>query len=183
MVCSYIRRLIYPYKIALSYINNNSKILDIGCGNGNILNDIKELNFLLYTGIDPKIKNNYKNKNVSLLNDKIENYINHISKYDCILMIDVMHHINKNNQEKLITNILQNMKVNSILIYKDISNRNFFYALMNWFHDFIFNFQIIHYLDSKKILEISNNINNTFIINHFYKRILWYDHEFLIIRK
>ena len=98
-------------------------------------------------------------------------------------MIDVMHHINKNNQEKLITNILQNMKVNSILIYKDISNRNFFYALMNWFHDFIFNFQIIHYLDSKKILEISNNINNTFIINHFYKRILWYDHEFLIIRK
>ena len=183
MVYSYIRKLIYPYKIVLSYINKNSKILDIGCGNGNILNDIKELNFLLYTGIDPKIKTNYKNKNVSLLNDKLENYINHISKYDCILMIDVMHHINKNNQEKLITNILQNMKVNSILIYKDISNRNFFYALMNRFHDFVFNFQIIHYLDSNKILEISNNINNTFIINHFYKRILWYDHEFLIIRK
>ena len=183
MVYSYIRKLIYPYKIVLSYINNNSKILDIGCGNGNILNDIKELNFLLYTGIDPKIKTNYKNKNVSLLNDKLENYINHISKYDCILMIDVMHHINKNNQEKLITNILQNMKVNSILIYKDISNRNFFYALMNRFHDFVFNFQIIHYLDSNKILEISNNINHTFIINHFYKRILWYDHEFLIIRK
>ena len=50
MVYSYIRKLIYPYKIVLSYINKNSKILDIGCGNGNILNDIKELNFLLYTG-------------------------------------------------------------------------------------------------------------------------------------
>ena len=52
-----------------------------------------------------------------------------IKNYDVILIIDIMHHIKKNLQEKLIQKTLSNMKKDSILIFKDISNRNIFFSL------------------------------------------------------
>ena len=55
---------------------------------------------------------------------KIEEFIEEIDKFDCILMIDVMHHLQKEIQEILFRNIITSMKKNSLFIYKDISNRN-----------------------------------------------------------
>ena len=76
--------------------------------------------------------------------------------------------------------ILNSMKKNSIFIYKDISNRNIIFSIMNRLHDLIYNFENINYFDSKKIISQINEEKNSY--DHFYKRILWFDHEFLIIK-
>ena len=86
----------------------------------------------------------------------------------------------KTTSKKIIEILLTNMRPNSIFIYKDISNENFIFSYMNFFHDLFYNFEYINYFESKKILDIAryNNLN----VKQFKKRILWYDHEFLIIK-
>jgi asparagine synthase (glutamine-hydrolysing) len=55
-LASFFRQLIYPVNDIVKLIPKNSSILDIGCGNANILNNLKNTNFVNYTGIDPKLK-------------------------------------------------------------------------------------------------------------------------------
>lgn len=178
---SYFRKKIYPYEEVIGYIPPYSNILDIGCGDSHILADFSKINIKSYTGIDPKIKKSIYKKNIVITNDTIEDILKNLEKFDCILMIDVMHHIKKIEQEKIMIKILSAMKKNSIFIYKDISNRNKFYSFMNKLHDFLYNFEKINYFDSKKIISILYN-KKQYTFDHFYKRIFWYDHEFFIIK-
>jgi len=181
----FLRKIICPFDEIVKVIPENKKILDLGCGNAIILDFLSKKKFKNYTGIDPKLKKNHNKKNnkIKLKSTNAENYFRNIQKYDCILIIDLMHHINKEKQDNFIKTILENMQINSILIYKDISNRNTFFGLMNKIHDLIYNFQIIYYFNPKKIIELSSRLPGQFKIKHFYKRVLWYDHEFLIINK
>lgn len=178
---SYFRKKIYPYKEVISYIPPYSNILDIGCGDSHILKDFSKISIKSYTGIDPKIKKNVYKKNIQITNDSIVEVLKNMEKFDCILMIDVMHHIQKKEQEKIIIKILTAMKNNSVLVYKDISNRNKFFSFMNKMHDLLYNFEKINYLESEKIISILQSKKNL-KFDHFYKRILWYDHEFFIIK-
>ena len=179
---SYLRKYIYPREKIIELIPKNTNILDLGCGNGDLLHElIKNKKFNYYMGVDPKIKQNKQSINYNLSNLKIEDVINQIKKFDCVLMIDVMHHINKNSQDKLMSDIIKNLKAGSIFIYKDISIRNKFYSLMNYLHDLFYNFEFINYYISEKIIKLLTNENIYF--EKFYIRILWYDHEFIIIKK
>ena len=179
-IITHLRKLIYPYEDVVREIPPYSNILDIGCGNSHILEDFTKLKIISYTGIDPKVKNKIEKENISISNKKIEEFIEEIDKFDCILMIDVMHHLQKEIQEILFRNIITSMKKNSIFIYKDISNRNKFFSFMNWAHDLLYNFQNINYFSSDKIKLILNN--NRVVYKHYFKRVFWYDHEFFIIR-
>ncbi len=181
----FLRKINCPFDEIIRAIPENKKILDLGCGNAYILNFLLKKNFENYTGIDPKlkIKYNQKNNKIELKSIYAEDYLDKIQKYNCILMIDLMHHINKERQESFIKNVLKNMRSNSILIYKDMSNRNTFFGLMNKIHDLFYNLQIINYFSSKRIIELSSRLPGKYKIKHFYKRKFWYDHEFLIINK
>jgi len=184
-----IRKRICPFDIVLKNIPTQQKILDIGCGNGIIYKYyLKKLKYISYTGIDNNKKsiiklNNLKTKKAIFLNKDVKEITNDIAKYDCILMIDIMHHLKINQQKKIIENILLKMKNGSTLIYKDISNRNFIKSLINRFHDLIFNFQFINYYDSKKIINFARKQLNIKDIKEFNIDLFWYEHEFLIIHK
>ena len=101
-----IRKRICPFDIILENIPAQKKILDIGCGNGIVYKYyLKNLKYISYTGIDINKRNiiklnNLKTKKSLFLNKNIEEMIDDISKYDCILMIDVMHHLKINQQKK-----------------------------------------------------------------------------------
>ena len=70
--------------------------------------------------------------------------------FDCILLIDVLHHIEKNRQKQIIELLIDNMKPNTLLIYKDISNNNSIKGFINILHDLLFSQQIICYYDINK---------------------------------
>ncbi len=169
------RKYIYPINIVLDQIPLNSRILDLGCGNGHIYSEIGEKNFICYTGIDPNIKN-------LILKKKVEDVLDDIDKFDCVLMIDVMHHINKKNQKKIFYEITKKLKSKSIFIYKDISNDNFFFSFMNFMHDLVYNFQFINYLNISDILKILKE-DTSLSYSIFKKRVFWYDHQFVIIKR
>ena len=181
-IYKYLRKLIYPYNDVISLIPSKAKILDIGCGDSHLVHDNKIINCTSYMGIDPKIKKELHSEKIKVLKQTIEENLEKIHLFNCIIMIDVMHHINKNQQELIINKIIRNISPGTVLIYKDISTRNKFFSIMNFLHDLIYNFTKINYYNSLKIIKIIS-ADKSYSYNHFYKRILWFDHEFLIIKK
>ena len=75
------------------------------------------------------------------------------------------------------------MKKGSILIYKDISNKNFIKSSINRLHDLIFSFQFINYYDSKRIVNFAKKQLDITDIKEFNVNLYWYEHNFLIICK
>ena len=184
-----IRKRICPFHEVVNQIPMGKKILDIGCGNGLLYKYfLNNKDYISYTGIDKNLKKLQKLQqkspnNVYFLDKKIEDILEDIINYDCILMIDVMHHVNKKYQKMVIENILKKMNKGSILIYKDISSKNFIKSLINRLHDLIISFQFISYYESSKIINFAKEELKIDSIKRFNIQVLWYDHEFLIINK
>jgi len=104
-----------------------------------------------------------------------------LSAYDCITLIDVLHHIPKDVQEAYLRKLAGLMKPGSILILKDIDAS----GPLVWFnrlHDAIFagnGFQEIPAPEAAAMLEGAG----LDIENRWNVRRLWYPHFFLIARK
>lgn len=190
-IYDYIRLRICPFNVIDELIKNNkfNKILEIGCGNGTFFrNFMVSKNFKEYFGTDKNIKsinklNKFNNKNIKFCIEDIEQTINKVHLFDCILLVDVLHHINKKKQKKMIEEIIKNLKPNALLIYKDISNKNIFKGLINILHDLLFNFDLISYYEAKKIIEFVNTKKNYIVVQNFITKKYWYDHEFIIIKR
>ena len=131
-----IRKRICPFHEVANQIPLKKKTLDIGCGSGILYKYfLNNKDYISYTGIDKNIKKlqilqQESPSNVFFLDRKIEDILEDINNYDCILMIDVMHHINKKYQKMVIEKILINMNKGSVLIYKDISSKSFIKSLI-----------------------------------------------------
>ena len=93
----------------------------------------------------------------------------------------MLHHIDKDEQYKLVYTLARKMKKGDTLIIKDMSSRNIIYKYWNLLHDLIISKQIINYVDFDDI--ISNLEIKNFKIEKFYKKIFLYDHIFLILKK
>jgi len=97
-----IGRIIYnfsPYDALKSLsrvkLNKNSKILDIGCGTGNLLLELRELGFIYLVGIDPYIEKDIEYKNgVKILKRTIQEFSeSENGKYDLIMFHHSFEHI------------------------------------------------------------------------------------------
>jgi len=73
-------------------INYNSKILDVGCGSGNYLYDLKRIGFRNLMGIDPYINKEITNGNVKIYKKTI-NELSDSQKYDFIMFNHSFEHI------------------------------------------------------------------------------------------
>jgi 2-polyprenyl-3-methyl-5-hydroxy-6-metoxy-1,4-benzoquinol methylase len=73
----------------------DTKILDVGCGNGELLYCLKEIGFISLLGIDPFIKDTikYSNQLIILKKEVGELPVNNL--YDLIMMHHVLEHIPK----------------------------------------------------------------------------------------
>jgi 2-polyprenyl-3-methyl-5-hydroxy-6-metoxy-1,4-benzoquinol methylase len=104
-----------------------------------------------------------------------------LSAYDCITLIDVLHHIPKDFQEAYLRTLAGYMKPGSILVLKDIDAS----VPLVWFnrlHDAIFagnGFQEIPAPKAAAMLEGARlDIESRWNVQR-----LWYPHFFLIARK
>ena len=97
-------------------------------------------------------------------------------------MIDVMHHLQKEFQEILFRNIISSMKKNSLLIYKDISNRNKFSARVAGINGFKnFSKETLFALDNNFKLDLKSILK--FINKHKNKKIIIFGFTYLIYEK
>ena len=175
-----LRPLILPINDILSFIPEKANILDLGCGKGLLLRHLNY--FKTYTGVDLNIPIKSDSINVSFVKSDCVKYLDRkLSHFDTFLLIDILHHIKPSEQFFFVNKLLNVMKKDDILIIKDIYPKNIVTKFWNSFHDFLISKQIINYFDFdnfEKNLDI-----NCKIINKYHKRILLYDHYFLILKK
>ena len=125
-----LRILILPYKKIDTIAPQSGTIFDIGCGNGGLANYLSlqssERNVL---GIDlsrkritSAKKSIGKRKNVKFILGDIT--IVKQPSADSYLIIDVLHHIDFQSQEKLLKFLAKKMNKNSMLIIKEVDPSN-----------------------------------------------------------
>jgi trans-aconitate methyltransferase len=100
--------------ISMTNINRNSKVLDVGCGSGNILYSMKHSGMNNIKGIDPYIKEDIKYDN-GLVIEKIS--INEEKeKWDLIMLHHVLEHMD--NQKDVMKSIHEKLFDNGTCIIR-----------------------------------------------------------------
>lgn len=174
-----LRPLILPLNEIIFHIPSGGSILDLGCGKGLLINNIK--NFKNYVGVDLNAINQ-KIKNIEFIKDDCLTYIKRdLGEFNTFLIIDLLHHLSPEFQKDFLKNILIKIKKGDILIIKDINPRGLLFKFWNSFHDLIVSKQLINYFNFKNFESEIDRLQ--FSVNSFYKRMFLYDHYFLILKK
>lgn len=141
------RSLICPFVPLIKMVNANEKVGDIGCGSGQFLllvNEFANPSYLYGIEINQRLVDNAKNLFSSLPNKNFnfseyngKTFPTELGDLDIIFLIDVLHHVPKQNQENFIMDLISVMKQGARLILKDI-NAGSPLVYFNKLHDLIF---------------------------------------------
>lgn len=125
-----LRILILPYKKLDLLIPQKGTIIDIGCGNGGFSNYLSiHSPERTIQGIDFSKKRMLIAKKSVGKRKNIKFTLGNVTKIkqpsvNCYLIIDVLHHIDFQNQEKLLRFLGKKMSNNSMLIVKEVDPSN-----------------------------------------------------------
>jgi len=135
----------------LTRISYSSKILDVGCGNGDILFEFKKHGFSDLTGIDPFPPENMEAlKSISISKDTIFTY-NTSCSFDLIMFNHSLEHMN--DHERVLEKAMQLLHPDGkLLIRMPIINEAFYNYLDNWVQIDAPRHIIIHSVKSFKLL-------------------------------
>jgi len=135
-----------------SYLKNNlpenkdSAILDIGCGYGQLLSELKKVGYTNIKGIDILSHAVDFVKSLDINSEKIDNLaefcLNSKERYDFILMSHVLEHLEKDSIIKVLTLIKTNLlKPNGailIVVPNAQSNTDCYWAYEDFTHSLLF---------------------------------------------
>jgi SAM-dependent methyltransferase len=81
--------------IKYAHVNPDSRILDIGCANGEVLAMIRKRGFKNLLGIDPSLQCsiNARKNDLNVVNGTLSNLPNGFGTFDCVMMTHVVEHI------------------------------------------------------------------------------------------
>jgi 2-polyprenyl-3-methyl-5-hydroxy-6-metoxy-1,4-benzoquinol methylase len=181
------RPRICPFHLLIETIPTNAKVLDIGCGTGLMLFLLSHFE-RISTGVGIEVYQKkieiaqslpWKDGRVSFLHTH-PNDAWPVTDIDCILMIDVLHHIPVRQQRAFFQRIRQSHA--NTVIFKDINPRKKFKALMNTFHDIALSRQNPHYLKPEIVASWLQEMGFT-DIQISYPEMLWYSHYLIVAKK
>lgn len=156
------RPYICPFDDILNYLPNNLTLFDIGCGSGSflsIINEFKSPVKLAGVEISNELVDNarslFKNKNTPTDIYKYDgtNIPDQLNEYDYVSMIDVFHHIPKEQQKTFMLQLFQKMKPNTTLIFKDINQASLF-VYFNKLHDLLLSSEVGNEISIKNATEL-----------------------------
>lgn len=177
------RPMVCPFDDLLDIIPEHESVFDIGCGSGMFLSLVATYKCpekVYGIEIDERLIDNAKKifKNINVPSE-FKKYNGNtlpqeINSYKYIVLIDVLHHIPKQNQFSFLKNIYDMMNEESILIIKDIDRKN---PLHYWnkIHDMVFSGEIGNEPNS---LKLQNELTNMGFkkITKSYRTMLLYPH-------
>lgn len=147
-----LRPYICPYEEILKEIGEGQSVLDVGCGQGGLLQlCARELNPTKLGGIEIKeelilrAQRNLENSGVQVSLHVFDGKTipDEISEYDVVTMIDVLHHIPPKQQLPFLEQLVEKMKPGAKLVLKDIDG-NSPWVVMNKMHDLLISGNISH---------------------------------------
>jgi 2-polyprenyl-3-methyl-5-hydroxy-6-metoxy-1,4-benzoquinol methylase len=187
-----LRSVVCPIGEIRSEIPSGSSVFDLGCGTGAVLSTLVKNRIVSRVGgcetsesllQIAKLAVIKSSGSTTTLGDFVValNPPDCIREYDCVLLIDVLHHIPKKVQLNYLRQLADKMRPGAFLILKDI-NAAKPCVWFNRLHDAMFSlngFQEISVAFAAKHLSESGlSIQKTFEIHR-----LWYPHYFVIAQK
>jgi len=186
-----LRPYICPLDIILESIGKEKKVFDIGFGNGSLLTLILEYLSPKKNGGIEIDKNLLDNANFILSDYNIDKELmlfngsqipTEIANYNVITIIDVLHHIPKQNQFKFLDELFQKISPNSIVIIKDIDADSPL-VLFNKLHDLVLSKQKTYERGLNELLNFLQKRKNIKIEYSKKSRMLVYPHYMLCLKK
>lgn len=181
------RPLISPLNKALSFIKENDKLCDIGCGNGTLLHlalAFSKVNYAYGYDVSKEATKNNVIKGYPQQKCQIDcqSNIPELFKFNTITLLDVLHHIPKNQQNAFLKKIVSKMSNNAQLIVMDINASQWLGRWANQCHDLIISQEWVHPKKMKDVLKIFKDLNVE-IIHQSKHQSFWYAHYIIVIKK
>jgi 2-polyprenyl-3-methyl-5-hydroxy-6-metoxy-1,4-benzoquinol methylase len=184
-----LRKVVCPIDEVCKCVPTGVSVFDLGCGTGAMLLEvIKTRNVSVVGGseIFPsllEVASSSVARELGVAGNFIEATMPPacLSEFDCVTLIDVLHHIPKQEQAAYLTEMAANMKSGARLVLKDIDAS----SPLVWFnrlHDAVFagnGFQEVGIGEAERMVADSGLV----LENTRRMRKLWYPHYFIIARK
>ncbi|UAY51301.1 class I SAM-dependent methyltransferase [Ferruginibacter albus] len=185
------RSLICPFISLIQMVKPGEKVGDVGCGSGQfllLLSNFASPSYLFGIEITQRLIDNANNLFSELpagsygfkTYDGIS-FPEELKEMDVIFLIDVLHHVPKQNRELFIANLAKSLKPGARLVLKDIDASSPF-VYCNKLHDLIFAGEIgneISFNKAKTLLQ-----DNGLEIIEQNKRLMYvYPHYTIVAKK
>jgi len=189
---AYLRRAVCPLPEIRRHVPMQSSVFDLGCGTGAILVDLIEARQVRRVGgsetsssllvMAQEVTSRALGKS-TVSGDFMISRVppDCLSSYDCVILIDVLHHIPREEQPAYLRLLHQRMRPGSRLILKDI-NAGRISVFCNRLHDALFAGNGFQEITLDKARDLLSREGLT-IIASFEIQHLWYPHYFLIAEK
>lgn len=179
-----LRPYICPFHVLISFVRQGCDILDIGCGRGLWLYLLMKAN-RIHQGMGIDVSESLIESARSIRPDNFNLYFSVIKPdqnlpegdFDCVSMIDVLHHVPVESQEKFIKNI-SSTKTKRI-IFKDIDPDAKIKSRFNTLHDVVVSGQVPKYCRPELVKQWL--IESGFEITAGDRAdMLWYSHYYIV---
>ncbi len=178
------RPRICPFHVLMDYVPVGARVLDIGSGMGLWLLLISRAG-ILGSGLGIEVHRQLAETANRLASerDSLNFQYNQPDQpwpsgdFDCLTLIDVLHHVPRNGQEEFLARIKQTGARR--VIFKDIDSSAVFGAAMNTLHDLAVSVQIPKYPDPQKVTDTLENMGYTIVASRKI-RMLWYPHYYIV---
>lgn len=188
-----LRPYICPFHVLVGYIPPGARLLDVGCGAGLFVSLLAELDFVQSAvGFDANKTAIEFGQGVVAEQDKgdrIQFECRDVYKdewpaglFDVVSLIDVMHHVQPEEQEALLKTAARHVAPGGILLYKDMARRPLWRAWANRLHDLLSAGDWIHYVAIEEIVGWGRKYDLR--VEHMgATNMLWYAHEWCVLRR
>lgn len=187
-----LRRVVCPLGEICRHVPLQSSVFDLGCGTGAILVELIRTRQVRRVGgseTSPSLLAVARDATRRALGTPADSGDFIVSKfppdrlgsYDCIVLIDVLHHIPRNEQAVFLNLLGQNLQPGARLILKDI-NADRISVLWNRLHDALFagnGFQEISLTQAVDLVSAAG----LKVLDAYEIQRLWYPHYFVIAQK
>ena len=183
-----LRAIILPVSKIEKLIPKKGSILDVGCGYGftSIIFAQNKNRRIIGSEINTKRFSLAKKISNSISNLSFENSDligQHNSKFDAILAIDLLHHLNSSQKNIFLKDSFLKLKNNGLLIIKDINTKPLIKYYWNYLHDLLMTkFSRLYFLSSSDIKMLLKKNNFKIIKQGTYSNYL-YPHIFYVCQK
>jgi len=137
LIYDYLRTLILPLVEIDKFVPKSNRIYDLGCGEGVISRYLARIKTREIIGVDNSEKRLKKTnfKNLRFILTDIRTF--DLNKAGGVVISDVLHHLNFNDQAKLLRNVYKKLNKNGVLVVKEIDREEFIRSRLSRFWDFI----------------------------------------------
>ncbi len=187
-----LRPYICPFGRLVSYVEDRSTVLDLGCGCGLFLGLLVHLN-RVRRGVgfdsDPRVIETARQmaSGAGRSADLLFELHRHsrewpLEPFSVVSLIDVLHHVAPSAQRSFFVGAAERVEPGGILLYKDMVSRPRRLAWANRLHDLVFARQWIHYLPMTSVERWAAEVGLRLKAS---ERIvmLWYGHELRVFER